>query len=903
MHDEQRDDSLALTQLRARLAGGLVRIRLSKTDLASRAGLGRTTVSEAFQSGGPVPSAQTVAALASALKLPVEELQVLRRAAVGGGERPGPGRPIGEWGPHDLEVHPAGDAAADTTGAAGGRALPGYVRRRHDRVLADAVRSVKTGYSRIVVLVGSSSTGKTRACWEAVQPLADEKWRLWHPFDPTRAEAALEDLHRVQSRTVVWLNEAQHYLGDRVAGERIAAAVHTLLTAPECSPVLVLGTLWPEYAARYTVLPPPGGEDPHSRVRELLAGHTVSVPDTFDRHALASAAALALGGDRLLADALTRASVDGRVTQDLAGARELLNRYMHATPAARAVLQAAMDARRLGVGLHLPQAFLTEAAVDYLTDTDYDHLTEDWAEQVFAELAEPVHGKQAPLRRTTPRPRRRPPAPSSRAHTPPALPSGPLFRLADYLEQHGRTTRRHLCPDSSFWHAAHTHLTQPDDLDNLAQAALYRHRLQWAYHLRQMAAEHGSPAALYQLAEIQEQTGDPDAAHHLYRQAAEHGHSHALYRLAVIRQEAGDAAGAEALAMRAAEYGDSQALHGLAVIRQEAGDAAGAEALAILAADHGNHQALHQLTEKREQTGDPESAETTARFAADHGYPYTLYFLAAMREEAGDRKSAETLARLAADFNSTHALSFLAEKRQEAGDQKSAEDLYRRAAELGSAHALLALAAIREETGDHKGVEDLHRLAADQGNSDALYRLAIRRQEAGDMAGAEALAWQASGHGNAHAPRRLAMMREHAGDHDGAEALAREAAYRGNPEVLRGVAEMREEAGDHESAEDLYRLAAKRGSTTALYRLSMMREEAGDRDGAEVLARQVADRGNSDALYRLALRREQAGDRDAAEVLARQAADYGRVSKQGSVLTRMWPQGLDPDGTPTPSWR
>ena len=40
-------------------------------------------------------------------------------------------------------------------------------------------------------------------------------WRLWHPFDPTRAEAAQEDLHRVEPHTVVWLNEAQHYLGDQ----------------------------------------------------------------------------------------------------------------------------------------------------------------------------------------------------------------------------------------------------------------------------------------------------------------------------------------------------------------------------------------------------------------------------------------------------------------------------------------------------------------------------------------------------------------------------------------------------------------------------------------------------------------------------------------------------------------
>ncbi|MFJ3860452.1 hypothetical protein ACIPRL_30015 [Streptomyces sp. NPDC090085] len=68
-----------------------------------------------------------------------------------------------------------------------------------------------------------------------------------------------------------------------------------------------------------------------------------------------------------------------------------------------------MDARRLGVGLHLPEAFLTEAATDCLTDTDYDHLAHDWAEQALVQVAALVHGKQAPLRRTTPRTPRRPP--------------------------------------------------------------------------------------------------------------------------------------------------------------------------------------------------------------------------------------------------------------------------------------------------------------------------------------------------------------------------------------------------------------------------------------------------------------------------------------------------------------
>ncbi|WP_285544085.1 helix-turn-helix domain-containing protein, partial [Streptomyces lavendulae] len=610
MHDEHDSQDPALMELRERLRGGMARMRVNQTDLAGRAGLGRTTVSEALSSAKPAPSPETVAALACALRLPVEELLELQRSAVegaGGGVRSVPGRSIGEWDPYDLEVHPAGDASGP--GRPGARTMPGYVRREHDRVLAGLVEDAAAGRSRAVVLVGSSSTGKTRACWEAVQPLAAQGWRLWHPFDPTRAQDALKDLPRVAPRTVVWLNEAQHYLGDHAAGERIAAAVHQLLVRTECGPVLVLGTLWPEYAARYTALPAPGGEDPHSRVRELLAGRVLTVPETFDTPALAAASALAEGGDRLLADALSRAGAGGRVTQDLAGAPELLNRYRHATPAAAAVLEVAMDARRLGVGLHLPQAFLTDAAADYLTDTDYDQLTDDWAEQAFAELAALVHGKQAPLRRTTPRTQRRPPAPAPAVHGPAPSTAGPMFRLADYLEQHGRTSRRHLCPPASFWHAAHTHLTDPDDLGNLTQAAENRHRLQWAHSLRHRAADHGNTDALLLLAVMRDEAGDREGAEALYRQAADHGSAEALNRLAVMRELAGDRDGAEALYRQAADHGIPNALVHLARMRELAGDRDGAEALYRQAADHGIPNALVHLARMRELAGDRDGAE------------------------------------------------------------------------------------------------------------------------------------------------------------------------------------------------------------------------------------------------------------------------------------------------------
>jgi len=69
------------------------------------------------------------------------------------------------------------------------------------------------------------------------------------------------------------------------------------------------------------------------------------------------------------------------VIQFLAGAPELLARYRDAPPAAAALIGAVMDARRLGMGAGLPQAFLEAAVPGYLTEAEWDALGEDWLEQ------------------------------------------------------------------------------------------------------------------------------------------------------------------------------------------------------------------------------------------------------------------------------------------------------------------------------------------------------------------------------------------------------------------------------------------------------------------------------------------------------------------------------------------
>jgi hypothetical protein len=191
------------------------------------------------------------------------------------------GRPLAEvTDPFILEVHrpvQPEDAPPELP------LLPPYVPREHDQVLGQVVAAAADGRSRIAVLVGGSSTGKTRACWEALDLLRyqEPSWRLWHPIDPSRPDAALAELPVIGPRTVVWLNEAQFYLGPEAGlGERVAAGLRELLRDPARAPVLVLATLWPGFWDTLTAHPV-GGEGRHAQARELLAGHDIAVPAAF----------------------------------------------------------------------------------------------------------------------------------------------------------------------------------------------------------------------------------------------------------------------------------------------------------------------------------------------------------------------------------------------------------------------------------------------------------------------------------------------------------------------------------------------------------------------------------------------------------------------------------------------
>jgi len=705
-------------------------------------------------------------------------------------------RPVGHWSARQLGVHPA-IAGTHTQDRGAGFLLPRYVEREHDRLLRARLDAAATGRECALVIVrGESCTGKTRTAFEAVRScLAD--WQLVFPKSADDLLALLA-ADALAPRTVLWLNEAQDYFLAGPSGEAAAAGLRRRLEGP--GPAVILATLWPVHHRLLTATGSSGAGHPHARAL-LGPVSPVDVPDSFGEQALRDLREQAAGDGALAA--ADRTSPSGTITQTLAAGPALVDHYESAArpdgPYGKAIITAAMDARRLGHSSPLPAELLRAAAPGYLTEEQRAAADpETWFAHALSYARTKVKDVVAAL---------------GEVANPSGMGSVPdVYRLADYLDHHARTTRRYEFPPESFWAAAREHAASPSDLRALARAARERGRLRTAVALYRQGADAGDLEALTELAGLYEEAGHPDAGT-LYRRAAEEGHPHAVVVLAEKLQNEGDQDGAEQLAWQLAADGDPSALMRL-VDRQ---------AWAL---------------------GDPKGAERLARRAAAGGYPDAFTHVA-------------------------HSLMM-------AQDDEGAEELLRQAVDAGHSAALLSLGNLRELNKDFEGAEQVYQEAFHAGHTTVRINLARLREQAGDRAGAERLLQQAIEDGDRYASRELACVRERAGDREGAERLAREYAAQDDADGLMALAELREEAGEPEEAERLAVESATRDLGYGLVLLARGREQTEGSPGAERLYRRAAAAGNSVALLCLVWYRERAGDLAGAEQLARRYADTGR---------------------------
>ncbi|MGA5818053.1 hypothetical protein ACPC54_09360 [Kitasatospora sp. NPDC094028] len=381
------------------------------------------------------------------------------------------------------------------------RDLDGKLRERLAAALAG-------GTSVLLVLTGESSTGKTRALYEAVRELA--------PHRPLLRPATAHDLlalireGEVRHGPVLWLNEFQRILLDG-DGERAAAELRAVL---ERRPgVAAVATLWQHpYWLELTAqgrLP-----DPHPQARALLLGaHTrrIRVAGRLTDEERSRWRQLTTShGDTRLRYAQNAGGADGRFVQHLSGGPELLDAYLsgpgdHFTHHEHALISAALDAHRLGHETPLPAALLAEAA-DASLAAQHRAASAEWAGPVLDALSSGVRpdGTRTDIRCSLAPLRVRREAAGDR----------PFFEPTDYLRQHVRRFRADRAGSAALWEALVRHTRDLQDLQRLQDAAWRRGLFRYAVRFDWKAALSGDGESLVRLLQRLSKQPDVGAAAH-----------------------------------------------------------------------------------------------------------------------------------------------------------------------------------------------------------------------------------------------------------------------------------------------------------------------------------------------------------------------------------------------------
>jgi hypothetical protein len=396
-----------------------------------------------------------------------------RREAIPAVHHPEAWVAVSAWSAEQLNVHSA--VSGQRVGAQGDFALPEYVPRPHDTFIREHLERLASGTeTRLLLLRGGSCTGKTRTAYEAVRAALPD-WRLAYP-KTAEALLALLNNQSVPARSVVWLDDLHHLL-DEPAGEDAAALLRDLLQ--KALPVALIATAWSDAYKRLITSPSSGRADRHYHARTLLGkALIIDIPDTFTDVDYRELERLA-SEDASLAAVIRSAGSTGAVAQTLAAAPELMDHWLHApAPYGKAVITAAVDARRLGVRASLPDEFLKAAAIGYLSPDERAQAQPTWFNEALKYARQRIKRVTSAL------------LPVSHPTDMEPLPG--VSDLADYLEQQGDALRWDHVPPVAFWTAALDHLPSGDDLERLALNAFSRGRFRLSRDLNLAALRKGA---------------------------------------------------------------------------------------------------------------------------------------------------------------------------------------------------------------------------------------------------------------------------------------------------------------------------------------------------------------------------------------------------------------------------
>lgn len=291
-----------------------------------------------------------------------------------------------------LGVHPA-EARASGAQQAAASGLTPYIPRDVDEELRDAVHR-----EGLIVLVGESTAGKSRAAFEAIRSQTPD--HLLAVPSGRESLAVVTTRLSESRRSILWLDDLERFLGP---GGLTPAMLANLTTRPGYSTVLVATMRTSEHERFTARAEPPLDDQGRSAWRAsrdvLRSARIIILRRLWTPSELAGAATFV--DDSRIARALQQAETFG-IAETLAAGPELLRDWRDAWapgghPRGAALVAAAVDCRRAGLDGPVPRDLLQGLHHHYLLAHGGHTLRPEHVDEAWAWALQPVHGASSLL--------------------------------------------------------------------------------------------------------------------------------------------------------------------------------------------------------------------------------------------------------------------------------------------------------------------------------------------------------------------------------------------------------------------------------------------------------------------------------------------------------------------------
>ncbi|TDD75373.1 tetratricopeptide repeat protein [Actinomadura darangshiensis] len=852
------ESAAALDDLKRRLRQSRHEQGLTMSVLASRAQLGRTTISQALSGDSKkVPSEATVIRLAKALRVAPEPLLALRNQADPAAGIRGTAAPIppqvqrvGEADLTELGVHPAlGLADARPTDEGGRHAwYPPYVPRDRDGLIDSALAR-----GGLVIVEGRSGAGKSRSAAEAIRRVAADR-QLLIPADRDEL-AALSETPGGLREAVVWLDNLECFGGPGGFDLRML----TRLCPRGRQDMVVLATLRSEERQRLEQRP--GLGEAASAADALRVAAVIRLELRFSPVERERAAGLR--DDPRIAGWLDSGDATG-LAEHLAAGPPAVARWLagrggrHLLGAA--LVSAAVDCRRLHYNSKpLSLDLLTELARFYLDPADAHRPDRPTIEEALTWATEPVSGASSCLL--------------------PRTDNG--YWAFDYLVDHAQhdpdapaipeqvlSTLLSRLPDRDARAVIGQVVAGVLDTDKprLADLALDRfgrivgfdrawelvggvlsgssssHRGEdWTFTTRYLRwlrpfAEEGGPVAMRLTGITLCADGSLDQGEVWLRRAAEAGDDDAFQEMASLLLDAGRDDELESWIDNAVTGGRGRGVVEFAIRLLAEDKRVEAEHWCRWAANLGGTDAMVALGELCWEDGKWAEAERLFTDAAEAGHPIGMFNLAlVLKPERGRRSEADAWLRKSAEARYGRAVLNYAMLLDQYGDEAGLAQWLERERAAGDSEQVFAFARQLASRGNVPGAEPWFRHAMEMGNVTAIRALGDVKRSQGKLREAAEYYRQAIDAGDILGMQQLANIHIKQHEPEKAEQILREMLE----ELFdfRDRSETEEEAlgqaahhlglllqnrGATEEAQDYYKIAATLGNTDAANKLARL---------------------------------------------------------------------------------